>query len=47
MVRKHTEKRQFVSNKNRYDIVQCELGEAIVLQGVILLAAKDFGKEVK
>lgn len=39
LLRKYTEERQFVSNEGRYSIVQCELGETIVLQGAILLAA--------
>lgn len=42
-IRKHTKKREFISNCDRYEIVQCELGEAIVLQGALLLAAKELG----
>lgn len=44
MIRKHTKERQFISNEGRYDIVQCKLGEAIVLQGAVLLAAKELEK---
>ena len=40
-IRKHTRQREFISCTNHYEIVQCELGEAIVLQGAILLAAKE------
>lgn len=40
-LRIHTKEREFISCSNRYDIVPCELGEAIVLQGAILLAAKE------
>jgi len=39
LLRKYTQERQFVSNEGNYNIVQCELGEAIVLQGSILLAS--------
>jgi glucokinase len=37
-IRRHTKTREFVSNKDRYDIVLCQLGEKIVLHGAILLA---------
>lgn len=42
-IRKHVKEREFISNQDRYTIVQCELGEAIVLQGAILLAAENLG----
>lgn len=44
-IRKYTAERVFVSNEGRYEIVQCELGEAIVLEGAILLAAEDLKKQ--
>ncbi|MFW5713949.1 MAG: ROK family protein, partial [Brevefilum sp.] len=39
-IRKYTEKYAFISNKGRYTIGRCELGEKIVLVGAILLAKK-------
>ena len=38
-----TEKRVFISARDRYDIVQCVQGEDIVLNGALLLAAHDLG----
>lgn len=43
-IRAATDARVFDSARGRYDIVQCELGESIVLNGAILLAANDISK---
>lgn len=40
-IRQHTDARAFISAQGRYEIVQCELGEDIVLNGALLLAAQD------
>lgn len=40
-LRKHTKEREFISNTDHYEVEQCKLGEAIVLQGAMLLAARE------
>lgn len=40
-LRKYTKQREFISNTGHYEVEQCKLGEAIVLQGAMLLAAKE------
>ena len=39
-IRSHVKERDFICSEGRYRIVPCELGEAIVLQGALLLAAE-------
>lgn len=39
-IRLHTKNREFVTNTGRYDIVPCKLGETVVINGVLLLAAE-------
>ena len=39
-IRAHVKERDFICSEGRYRIVPCELGEAIVLQGALLLAAE-------
>lgn len=43
-IREYTREREFIINCDRYDIVPCELGEAIVLNGAVLLAAEEIRK---
>lgn len=38
-IRLYTKEREFVSNIGRYDIVPCQLGESVVLNGALLMAA--------
>ncbi|MBR1672068.1 MAG: ROK family protein [Fretibacterium sp.] len=39
-IREETRRREFISNRGHWELVQCALGEAVVLQGAILLAAE-------
>ncbi|MCR4817380.1 MAG: ROK family protein, partial [Fretibacterium sp.] len=39
-IREEMRRREFISNKGHWEIVQCALGESVVLQGAILLAEK-------
>lgn len=39
-IKKYTKEREFISNIDRYDIVLCELGDAVVLKGAVLLASQ-------
>ena len=41
-LRPEVKRREFISNEGRYEVVPCELGEAIVLQGALLLAAEAY-----
>ena len=43
-VREYTKAHEFVSSTGRYKIVQCELGESIVVVGAILLASEIVNK---